>query len=673
MKTKISVFVLLVLTIFNVNSYSQVAYTHKIDSILNLVSLPSIIKMDRELSGDTIAMIGGVPQLIYSRFYDSQCNMKAAQYIYEKFQSFGYSPKYMVNSNRNQNVYVEKKGTKYPDKKYVIGAHYDNGLMIVYHAEDTIHGADDNASGISTILELARLVKDMSFDYTVIFIAFDEEENGQFGSKGFVDSCYNRKDTLVGALVLDNIAYDSDNDMMIDILPSSLSNNLYYDFYNCNQLYQTGLNVILSNYTQMPGDHKSFWNKNYKAILQFEHLSDFNPYNHKIGDTFDKLNLPFFHKNVKAAVALILSWALDKCVNVFHTPISSSSDTSARLASFEVYYPIPIGTGSNAPRLYYKVGNSPYTSVNAVSHIGRYYNYSIPGFPVGSQISYYFALQDSTGSYVSTLPSGGGGANPPGSIPPPSSYVYYVYESAAYFSSGIPKPINDLEFIYDTIHVPIHGIVSDIKVTLNINHSNDGNLIIMLRRPSSSSTLSQYAGQGGQNFTGTIFDDTASKLISQGTPPFIGRFKPFSSFSVFIGQQIYGDWILNILDNNTGNQGTLLNWNIQFKYATPIGVKEINSVAKDYKLYQNYPNPFNPNTTIQFDIKDSRFTVLKVYDILGKEVKVLVNDVLSQGSYKVDFNGSGLSSGIYFYSLETSDPSGKASDFRDVKRMVLIK
>jgi hypothetical protein len=100
-----------------------------------------------------------------------------------------------------------------------------------------------------------------------------------------------------------------------------------------------------------------------------------------------------------------------------------------------------------------------------------------------------------------------------------------------------------------------------------------------------------------------------------------------------------------------------------------INCKKIN----DYELFQNYPNPFNPNTTIHFDIKETRHTMLKMYDILGKEINILVNDILAQGSYKVDFNGSGLSSGIYFYSLETSDPEGKVTNFRDIKRMVLIK
>ncbi|MCX6157304.1 MAG: aryl-sulfate sulfotransferase [Ignavibacteriae bacterium] len=89
-------------------------------------------------------------------------------------------------------------------------------------------------------------------------------------------------------------------------------------------------------------------------------------------------------------------------------------------------------------------------------------------------------------------------------------------------------------------------------------------------------------------------------------------------------------------------------------------------IIKDYKLSQNYPNPFNPVTRINFAIPKSGLVSIKVYDMLGKEVAVLVNEVMNNGSYTVNFNGSALSSGIYFYKISVND-------FSDVKKMMLIK
>ena len=91
-----------------------------------------------------------------------------------------------------------------------------------------------------------------------------------------------------------------------------------------------------------------------------------------------------------------------------------------------------------------------------------------------------------------------------------------------------------------------------------------------------------------------------------------------------------------------------------------------NIVPAEYSLSQNYPNPFNPNTKINFALPKQGFVTLKIYDITGREIKTLVNEIKQAGYYTVDFNGSNLSSGVYFYKIQTGD-------FSSVKRMVLVK
>jgi len=105
---------------------------------------------------------------------------------------------------------------------------------------------------------------------------------------------------------------------------------------------------------------------------------------------------------------------------------------------------------------------------------------------------------------------------------------------------------------------------------------------------------------------------------------------------------------------------------IQPDPCTVTGVINNSEVPKAYSLSQNYPNPFNPVTKISFEIPKSGLVTLKVYDILGKEVTTLVNEVKTPGNYIVDFNGTALSSGIYFYRLESSG-------FTSTKKMTLIK
>ncbi len=97
-----------------------------------------------------------------------------------------------------------------------------------------------------------------------------------------------------------------------------------------------------------------------------------------------------------------------------------------------------------------------------------------------------------------------------------------------------------------------------------------------------------------------------------------------------------------------------------------------NEVPSQYILEQNYPNPFNPSTNINFSIPVSSFVTLKVFNIMGKEIEILVNENLNPGVYNFDFDAKDLASGIYFYKL-TAGSSREAVEFLEVKKMTLLK
>lgn len=90
------------------------------------------------------------------------------------------------------------------------------------------------------------------------------------------------------------------------------------------------------------------------------------------------------------------------------------------------------------------------------------------------------------------------------------------------------------------------------------------------------------------------------------------------------------------------------------------------SIPQTFNLEQNFPNPFNPSTTIQYRIGQVENVVLKIYNILGQEVKTLVNEVQNPGTYRVVFDASSLASGVYFYRIE-------AGNFTEIKKMVFLK
>jgi Secretion system C-terminal sorting domain/WD40-like Beta Propeller Repeat len=98
----------------------------------------------------------------------------------------------------------------------------------------------------------------------------------------------------------------------------------------------------------------------------------------------------------------------------------------------------------------------------------------------------------------------------------------------------------------------------------------------------------------------------------------------------------------------------------------PIGINSQSKKVRDFNLFQNYPNPFNPGTRIKFQLANQSYVKLVVFDLLGRELQTVLNEDLSSGTYVIDFDGSNIPSGAYFYSLT-------AGDYTETKKMVFIK
>ena len=100
--------------------------------------------------------------------------------------------------------------------------------------------------------------------------------------------------------------------------------------------------------------------------------------------------------------------------------------------------------------------------------------------------------------------------------------------------------------------------------------------------------------------------------------------------------------------------------------ASPNAILQTGTVVNDYALMQNYPNPFNPATNIKFSIPAKSNVKLSIYSVTGSLVAQPLNESLSEGEYKFEFNASGLASGVYFYRIE-------AGKFSQVRHMILLK
>ncbi|MGE5798025.1 MAG: T9SS type A sorting domain-containing protein, partial [Ignavibacteria bacterium] len=145
-----------------------------------------------------------------------------------------------------------------------------------------------------------------------------------------------------------------------------------------------------------------------------------------------------------------------------------------------------------------------------------------------------------------------------------------------------------------------------------------------------------------------------------------------SSGTYYLTDLITGDVISGLPENLSNVQVSLnaFTTKILFLADSIVQFTGIGDVASDkpgsFELLQNYPNPFNPATNIRFTLPSSGHVILKVYDILGNEAAVLINGYLAAGFHTSVFNGSSLSSGVYFYRIEFDNKI-------NTKKMVFIK
>lgn len=249
---------------------------------------------------------------------------------------------------------------------------------------------------------------------------------------------------------------------------------------------------------------------------------------------------------------------------------------------------------------------------------------------------------------------------------------------AGNFGSGFRFHYANLNFgatpttITDSIFMPEGLTITDVNVFAGITHTFGNDISISIKNPSGSTTRILYPGAStslGMHMI-TIFDDQADSTIGGTLPaPWSPRVKPTNTLSNFNSQNAAGWWKLIITDIfPSADGGTLIGWGIQFNNQTVTGLENsgITGVPNRFMLYQNYPNPFNPVTTVKYDIAKEGIVKITVYDLLGREVSVPVNEFKKAGYYSLSFDGSGLASGVYFYKIESGN-------YVETKKMMLVK
>jgi hypothetical protein len=280
-----------------------------IQSVLDAASIDSMLHYVNELTGEQPVDLGNGPVTITSRHTNNPGNALAQAYLEQKLLQFGYTPEVQTFSATGRNVLATKTGTEFPDEIVIFCAHYDALPAGILAAP----AADDDGSGVAAVLELARLIRDIPFEYTIVFALWDEEEQGKVGSE-FYAGVMAANDALIrGVVNMDAIAYDGNGDTKarIHTRPIANSNAIADTVFAVRAAYGIELDLLLTNPGATYSDHASFWTEGYGAILVIEEFgADGNPHYHTPNDRVQYFDVPYYEKLAKLSMATLAALAI---------------------------------------------------------------------------------------------------------------------------------------------------------------------------------------------------------------------------------------------------------------------------------------------------------------------------------------------------------------------------
>ncbi len=237
----------------------------------------------------------------------------AQNWLKAQFESYGYTAELfdfsMPNGPASDNVIATKTGTKYPDEYVIIGGHYDS-----YSYSGNAPGADDDASGVCGVLEVARVMANWESDRTILFCAWSGEEYGLYGSEAYATWCENQELNILGYFNIDMCGYLAPGDVIhTDIIAPATAQPLVAFYTEVCAMYLPDFIVGPGSLSGGDSDHTSFNNHGFMGIFPFEDSQNYSPYIHTSNDVIGTSVNSFeqaitFTKAMVANVATMANW-----------------------------------------------------------------------------------------------------------------------------------------------------------------------------------------------------------------------------------------------------------------------------------------------------------------------------------------------------------------------------
>lgn len=317
------IIILLVLIGFGFLAFAQPADS-TIRNVVARIDTTEIDDIIKDLSGEKPVVVEGKEYIINNRHIKSPLNAVAAKYVYYKFMEYGYSPHFSSipypasGSNFDlETIYAIKIGKTKPEDIVVFAGSHDSKQG--KGDKDTLGpGANENASGLSVVLEASRIFKNLETERTIIFVSFDDWANTGRGDY-LLDSLIQIASGQLFAIGLDIIGYYGNKPAVISTLDTSISKNLLNSFLKVAKTLEYPYPIIGKKFYS---PFFAFAEKGYEEVL---FSRDFPPPPPYIGETdvFSNLDLPFLHANARLAIGTLayVAGVLDYSLKVEDKPL----------------------------------------------------------------------------------------------------------------------------------------------------------------------------------------------------------------------------------------------------------------------------------------------------------------------------------------------------------------
>ena len=253
---------------------------------------PRIREMLNQVNMDSLEATVQHLQDYGSRIWNSDNAFAASDWIAGRMEALGLEVEqqpfnantWMGSGAAAPNVIGIQRGTLYPDTYVVCGSHFDSFSYEAMMGGGTAPGADDNATGVASVLESARIMTQYEFEYSIIYCAYGCEEMGLYGSEAYASRCQQQGMDIIGYFNNDMNGYLYGDQIHIDcIYPNSVEPIGEY-YMNVGEVYYPELPIRHVNFNEGDSDHTSFNNHGYMGIYPFEDYQNHSPYIHTPND-----------------------------------------------------------------------------------------------------------------------------------------------------------------------------------------------------------------------------------------------------------------------------------------------------------------------------------------------------------------------------------------------------